>query len=585
MPRDERRYSAVRCSRLVLVLALGGASCGVRAPAPLDVAALVAKRGPVEARRDLEIRILADPRDVQARLAASELDERLGRPSDAIEQLEAVERLGGPLGTRWHDRDRSRFGKLLAARGRVRLAREAGSALADLERAAKLGAVVAADELARARAARGLAELRHVDAEVRAHGQALLAGLASDPAWAGAKPHATPAEHGAFGAWLWARGAKREAYDQLVLWSDATRDGRDPQLDAVYAQALAWWSPTAAVAALTRPASPDAAIPPTPPPHGPGAALGVDFSQPDIDFGDGRAFAVSVYAQARLVAVVRAGHTGTQVSDTAKHAFDPRPELAGTGITYDEIIGVAQAFARDPAIAERLGRELVGKAVDRALGEVVVGALFDALGDPARARTAWLAASADSDEPAIVAGYAAAAAREGDGDAALVIATGAAAASGDPAATWIDVARALLRGHRPVDALTAMRTAMDLAGANTLAPTLDLAIEASQETGRSEQAERLAAERAKLSPPPIGHAAERVELAEIRRPSPNASVIAAAWVATRTAVDDIELRAALLAALEHDDPRRATLVYELITLAADPDPDRGLSAALALQRP
>src|SRR6185312_9985756 len=104
-----------------------------------DVAALVAKRGPVEARLDLEIRILADPRDVQARLAAAELDDQLGRPSDAIEQLEAVERLGGPIGTRWHDRDRARFGKLLAARGRVRLAREAGSARVDLERAKKLG--------------------------------------------------------------------------------------------------------------------------------------------------------------------------------------------------------------------------------------------------------------------------------------------------------------------------------------------------------------------------------------------------------------------------------------------------------------
>jgi len=166
-----------------------------------------------------------------------------------------------------------------------------------------------------------------------------------------------------------------------------------------------------------------------------------------------------------------------------------------------------------------------------------------------------------------------------------VIATGAAAASGDPAATWIDVARALLRGHRPIDALTAMRTAMELAGANTLATTLDLAIEASQQIGRTEQAERLAAQRAPLSPPPPGYAAERIELAELRRPSPNASVVAAAWVAARNAPEDVELRAALLAALEKDDPRRATVVFELVRLAADRDPDRALAAALALQRP
>ena len=562
----------MRCPRLVLVLALAAASCGVRAPTPLDVAALVAKRGPVEARRDLEIRILADPRDVQARLAAAELDDQLGRPSDAIEQLEAVERLGGPIGTRWHDRDRARFGKLLAARGRVRLAREAGSALVDLERAKKLGARVTADELARARAAKGLAELRHVDADVRAHGQALLAALASDPAWAGAKPHASPAEHGAFGAWLWARGAKREAYDQLVLWNDATRENRDLVLEVTYAQALAWWSPTAAIAALTRPPLPVAAT----------ADTHVDFSEPDVAIKDPRAFAVLVFAQSRLQAIIAAGHTGTELPAQPPRPFAVAPELAGTGITDDELLGVATAFARDPAVAERLGRELIGHAVDRALGEVAVGALFDALGDPARARTAWLAASADSDEPAIVAGYAAAVAREGDGDAALVIATGAAAASGDPAATWIDVARALLRGHRALDALTAMRTAMELAGANTLAITLDLAIEASRQTGRPDQAERLAAERARLTPPPIGHAAERVELAELRRPSPNASVLAAAWVATRGDPKDLELRAALIAALEKDDPRRDTLVFELVAMAADRDPDRALAAALAL---
>jgi len=563
----------VRCPRLVLVLALASAGCGVRAPAPLDIAALVAKRGPVEARRDLEIRILAEPRDVQARLAAAELDDQLGRPSDAIEQLEAVERLGGPIGTRWHDSDRARFAKLLAKRGRVRLAREAGSALADFERARKLGAKIDPEELVRARAAKALAELRHVDAEVRAKGQGAIAALAGEPAWAGAKQHATPAEHGAFGAWLWARGANREAYDQLVRWSDATRDRRDPQLEAAYTQALAWWSPTAAVAALTRPTT-------TAP-----APLGVDFAAPDVDLGDGRAFGVGVFVQARIVAVVLAGHTGTRESDWPANPFGVAPELDGTGITGEDILAAAKAFQRDPAIAERLGRELIAHSVDRALGEVAVGALFDALGDPARARTAWLAASTDSDEPAIVAGYAEAAARAGDGDAALVVATGAAAASGDPAATWIDVARALLRGHRPIDALTAMRTAMELAGANTLATTLDLAIEASRETGRFDQVDRLAAQRAPLSPPPLGHAAESVELAELRRPSPNASVVAAAWVATRSAPDDVELRAALLVALEKDDPRRATIVFDLVRLAADRDPDRALGAALALQRP
>src|SRR4051812_50188991 len=88
----------VRAPRVVAILVAVATGCGVRAPAPLDVPALIARRGPVEARRDLEIRILAEPRDVQARLALAALADRLGSPSDAIEQLEAVERLRGPVG-------------------------------------------------------------------------------------------------------------------------------------------------------------------------------------------------------------------------------------------------------------------------------------------------------------------------------------------------------------------------------------------------------------------------------------------------------------------------------------------------------
>ncbi len=569
----------VRSSRLVAVLAgaVLAASCGVRAPAPIDVAALVARRGPVEARRDLEIRILAEPRDVQARLALAELADQLGSPSDAIDQLEAVERLGGPVGTRWHAADRTRFGRLLAARGRARLVREAASALGDLERARQLGARVAPEELARARAAGALAELRHVDAEERAKGRATVATLASEPAWAGARPHATPTEHAAFGVWLWARGANREAYDQLARWHDATPLPRDATLEAAFERAVAWWSPDVAVEVLSRPA-------PAPPPGVPGPddePTTVVATQAALDAAgpDPRATAVARFTRARLVAIVAAGRTGTAP------AAPLGPSVLAAARIPDEaaLVAIARAFRRDPAVAERLARELVGRSIDSALGDAAAGALFDALGDPARARMAWLAASTDSDEPAIVAGYASAAARAGDGDAALVSATGAAAASGDPAIVWLDVGHALMRGHRPIDALTTMRTAIDLAGANALAATLDLAIAASHQVGRDAQADALAARRAQLEPPPPGHAAERVELAELAQHAPNASVLAAVWVATRAAPIDIELRAALVTALDRDDPRRATLIAELVALAGAPDPDRGLAACLALR--
>ncbi|MEO8550826.1 MAG: hypothetical protein ABI678_12660, partial [Kofleriaceae bacterium] len=277
--------------------------------------------------------------------------------------------------------------------------------------------------------------------------------------------------------------------------------------------------------------------------------------------------------------IITAGRAGT-MGDPLLLTGDDLVSARTPG--FPELVNVAAAFRRDPAIAERLARELIGRSVDSALAGAAVGALLDALGDPARARTAWLAASTESDEPAIVAGYAAAAARAGDGDAALVGATGAAAASGDPAWTWLDIGRALLRGHRPTDAITTMRTAMELAGPNALAATLDLAIEASRQLGREAQADALAARRATLSPAPTGHAAQRIELAELGQHAPNASVLAATWVMTRADLGEIELRAALDAALERDDPRRATLELELVTLAADADPDRALAAALAL---
>jgi hypothetical protein len=116
-----------------------------------------------------------------------------------------------------------------------------------------------------------------------------------------------------------------------------------------------------------------------------------------------------------------------------------------------------------------------------------------------------------------------------------------------------------------------------------LPDALELASETSRLVGRTEQADRFAAQRAQLSPPASGHAAQRVELAELAQHAPNASVLAAAWVATRGDPHDVELRAALVGALEHDDPRRTTLESELVMLAADRDPDRGLSAALSLK--
>src|SRR5687767_13096342 len=185
-----RTMRAVR--RLAVVLLLVTA-CGVRTPARIDLTARIQARGAEQVRRELVVRVLDDPRDVQARLALAELAEQMKRPSEAIEQLEAVLRLGGPIGTRWDDEDRVRLGRLLLARGRVRLARGAASALRDLERAGSFGAPATKDELVGAQIAIAIANIKHVAVKERAQGRAVLAKHARlAPVRSGADPAGAP---------------------------------------------------------------------------------------------------------------------------------------------------------------------------------------------------------------------------------------------------------------------------------------------------------------------------------------------------------------------------------------------------------
>ena len=224
-------------------VALAAAGCGIRAPSRIDHAALVAKLGPLEARRTLELRVLHRPGDVAARLALAALDENIGRPSAAIDQLEAVQTIGGPIGTRWHADDRARLARLIAARGNARLARSSPTALADLLRARRLGATIDERTLASARRARAIAQLRHVDAKERAAGHLVLRELMRSPVAEAAWAISSPSERGTYGAWLWQAGARRAAWEELAAWHAATVPPRDPTLQAAYLVALGWWSP------------------------------------------------------------------------------------------------------------------------------------------------------------------------------------------------------------------------------------------------------------------------------------------------------------------------------------------------------
>ncbi len=679
-------------ARVALVSAI--ASCGARAPARLDVVALVRARGPVEARHELELRIVADPADVGARLALASLADQLGRPSDAIAQLEAVVATGGPIGTRWRGEDRARLARLIAARGRARLERGAASALADLTRARSLGAKVDDTELRQARAAQAIAQLRHVDAKERKAATRALHELAStplaDPSWRGATASATAAQRGAFGAWAWSLGARRAGWEELRAWHAATSAPRDEGLASAYLAARAWWAPSDAEPPpvedlvgpqrcrfagaactpidLARAPRDDAAIaalvaaPPPPTrartPAEAAAWLSITLVQAlRGEAGWGAAFAARVeldvlstagFAPAYRAAFARItgrGEVGEAVIEVGAvkpgdrlvfaagralrgaSAADVRAALGAAADTEDgrEVLRIVEApaidrfagaypmaivdhvrarvgaapapaalrsvldaYARDPAIADRIAQDVIAALADTATGHAALGALFDALGDPGRARAAWQAAVDASPEPAHMRGLAEAMARASDPDAALIIGTHAAAAWGDPAIVWTSLARTLESVGRYQHALEAARSAIDLAGPDLLAAALAVAADASRGLGRTGQAEELAARRAKLSPPlaperdddPTDAAAALADHAR----HPTASVVARMWVASRWNRRHVAIRAALIAAIPGDDPRRRVLEAELVALAADRDPALGRAAVAALGR-
>lgn len=556
-----------------LILAFLATTGCVRAPAPIDVQALVARRGAVEARRDLAMRVLDDPRDVGARLALAALAEQVGRPSEAIEQLEAVERLGGPLGTRWHAEDRARLARLLLARGRARLVRSAPTALADLKRAASLGAAPTADELLSATIAVATAQIRHVDAKERAAARAVFAAHAKpakgDPtdesSWLGARATASPAERGAFGAWLWSIGAKRESYEQLAVWHAATAAPRDAALQSAYLRALAWWSPVW-LGEVAPPPVDDLVGPERC--HFPGTGCTPPAIEPLPlppigDLGPEAATLPRVAAVARYAAT--------------------RSTAAASGDQPRALATIAAAYLRDPVIADRLARDLVATSIDAAAARATLGALFDALGDPVRARAAWQEAVALASEPAYQRGLAEATAREGDGPAAHVFATTAAAASGDPAVVYSALAVALIESKQYVDAMTAARRALDLAGTDELARALDLAIAVSRHLGRTSQADALLLQRAQLAPRAHSDEADVASALLEHRNRPTAATAARLWVVARAQPRNVPLRAALVATLASDDPRRATIVAELVSLAGDESPERAYAAVLALR--
>jgi tetratricopeptide (TPR) repeat protein len=647
--------------RLALVVALS-AGCGVTAPSRVDLSALVKRLGPVEARHALELRIVKDPKDLGARLALAKLCDQQGRPSQALDELEVVLRAGGPIGTRWHDEDRARFARLLVARGKARIARGAPTAVSDLERARAYGARIAADDLAAAKLARAIVQLRHVDGRERAKGLVTLRALGK-----------ASSDQGELGVYLWSVGAKRAAYEALV--ASTSRDERIVRARLI---ARAWWTPLdgppppasdlvgpercrhvrcdvwelvqnaisseaidalvlappaktsdpeeayawlaitlaqtlrgegtgswaarfasrvevsalsvdrfpaggrAAFALVTgREAASDTSVDRSPPGRYLAAAvLAVRGGKPEevratlgplVDTPDGAALlAVAAPLTTEAIAAPYASAVARYIAvrldldrgDATRARADEHRALART---------ILRAYAVDPLRADRFARDAVASNVDAAAGHAWLGALYDAIQDPARARTSWQAAvDASPGEPTYVRGLAAAIARARDPDAALVFGTQAAAASGDPSPVWIEVAEALHGVGAHVHALEAARYAIDLATAETAARAYDTAIAASDALGRSAQVVELRARRAQVAPPVV---ADEVTTMPVER-----TPVGARWKP-----GDVAIRIALLAALAANDPRRNAVIADLVRLAGDRDIERARAAVRALR--
>jgi tetratricopeptide (TPR) repeat protein len=595
---------------------------------------------------------------------------------------------------RWHAEDQARLARLIAARGRARLARGAATAQADLERARRLGAAVGEAELQQARVAGAIVALRHSDAEVRDPGRRILAAAAgAEPAWLGARPAATPVQRGQFGAWLWEHGARRAAWDALSAWHAGTQPPRDPALQDAYLVAARWWTPldqpapggepTGAMRCAFAGCAPVEVagenlleraylIAPIAPPvtdpdaaaaiavitlhqalrgevsWGPAIAARVDLAQlaephqlaklpryvqPIFARLAGRDAAISILglglgpglgpsdgatADQRLVIAaerVLAGAGAAEIeplignapyAEELRRVAVPPPAFTGPAraeaaarhairavsggdpsAALDALRAAAVGYARDPAIADRLVREIIIAAPDAASAHATAGALFDALGDPARARAAWQAAVDASAEPDFVRGLAEAQAHQGDGDAALITATAAAAASGDPAVVWTAVARGLVSAGRYVHALDAARSAIDLSTPDTLELALDTAIEASRALDRDAQVAALTEQRTKIAQSRSGTSASDPTDArgalEAYRQQPTSSTIARMWVASRWNPRAVDLRSALLAATTTEDPRHAVIVSELVELAGDRDSAVRCAAVAALR--
>jgi hypothetical protein len=264
----------------------------------------------------------------------------------------------------------------------------------------------------------------------------------------------------------------------------------------------------------------------------------------------------------RLVIAVEAARAG---QDVAAILGDARPRAAAGLLapaptevpTFDAVAAafaargalqqraalgaIAAAHRRDAALGDRRAADFAAGAADRVPRALALADLYDALGDPARAR-GWAEAAhrASPGELATARRLVAALARAGDPDAAAVVLVGAAAASGDPGAALVEAAGELAPGA-PVHALDVLKLALQLIAPGQRGPALALvaSVEAALERPPTDELARAIA--AEPAPPAVAP----IAVPPVDDPARPAAI--AALVARAAEHDDAIARPALAA--------------------------------------
>lgn len=369
-------------------------------------------------------RLVSESRDRVARKELARLRAIQGQLGQALREFSRLQRTG-PLSAN----DLALHARLLRERAEERLRLSDADALLDYQRAKV--ASPGADVYALA----AVASLRHSSQFERAKAPGFLQALpASDPRrYVLAPEELGESELAEVFQWLQAGNARREALKIGQRYVD--EGGRDGALLQQWRDLHAWWHGD------SRPALPSAAAELT---RAPQNGLLVFFQSLEMP-PDVSAATLSV---------------DYQVPDW-----------------HDQLEAIRRAHRKDPALAERLARRFVDRPVYGARERAIIVELFFRLGDMKRARVFARDLAALSERMPVfdlVAGLATAAAS--DVDAAELLFTSAAAASGDPGAYWAIAARSYRGLGAYLPAIAASRKALSLtAGGHDAAILMDLA--------------------------------------------------------------------------------------------------------------